>query len=195
MVLDQKVLDKYLYSINPIAKRIGKDVEATKEAYQTFWDGLSYEEQSKILEESIISPETALKYSKYQKLKENKSDGNFSWFTRSQLDLCKHVNSVKEHFFANECKNIIVKRAEKEQQDNKLINKIKSNVLFKSLVASEEKIKPIKTDRTKPKGPPPPPPLPSNTNGENAPIIPSYDHNDDDDENIPKTGFDFLDNW
>lgn len=57
----------YLYTINPIAERIRKDVNATKEAYQSLWDGLTFDEQNKILEESIISPETVLKYSKYKK--------------------------------------------------------------------------------------------------------------------------------
>lgn len=57
----------YLYTINPIAERIRKDVDATKDAYQSLWHGISVDEQNKILEESIISPETVLKYSKYKK--------------------------------------------------------------------------------------------------------------------------------
>lgn len=63
----QDVYYDYLYSINPIAVRIGKDVDATKEAYQSLWGELTADEQNKILEESIISPETVLKYSKYNK--------------------------------------------------------------------------------------------------------------------------------
>jgi len=65
--LSQDVYHDYLFSINPIAVRIGKDVDATKEAYQSLWYELSVDEQNKILEESIISPETVLKYSKYKK--------------------------------------------------------------------------------------------------------------------------------
>lgn len=57
----------YLYTINPIAERMRKDMDATKDAYQSLWHGLSVDEQSKIIEESIISPETVLKYSKYKK--------------------------------------------------------------------------------------------------------------------------------
>lgn len=57
----------YLYTINPIAERIRKDVDATKDAYQSLWLELTVDEQNKILEESIISPETVLKYSKYKK--------------------------------------------------------------------------------------------------------------------------------
>lgn len=63
----QDVYYDYLYTINPIAERIRKDVDATKDAYQSLWYELSIDEQNKILEESIISPETVLKYSKYKK--------------------------------------------------------------------------------------------------------------------------------
>lgn len=99
-----------------------------------------------------------------------------------------------------------MKRIEnKEQQDNKLISKIKSNALFKSLMPTEDKSKVVKSDRTKPKGPPPPPPPPQPQPKVTSPkeSIQNYtfnvtnDNNDeeDDDANIPKTGFDFLDNW
>ncbi|VVC26349.1 Hypothetical protein CINCED_3A005993 [Cinara cedri] len=186
----------YLYTINPIAERIRKDVDATKDAYQPLWCGLSTDEQNKILEESIISPEIVLKYSKYNKSDEKLSEGGFSWFTRSQLDLCKHVDSVRENFSANECKTTVIKRiGNKDQQDNKLINKIKSHALFKSLMPTEDKSKIAKGDRIKPKGPPPPPPHqvvsnPKETIHEFAPNTYA-----DDDDDIPKTGFDFLDNW
>lgn len=65
--LSQDFYDNYFYSINPIAERIGKDVDATRDAYQSLWRELTAEEQNKILEESIISPETVLKYAKYKK--------------------------------------------------------------------------------------------------------------------------------
>lgn len=115
------------------------------------------------------------------------------------------MNSVRENFSANECKPTVVKRIEnKEQQDNKLINKIKSNALFKTLMPTEDKIKVVKSDRTKPKGPPPPPPPPQpqvtspKENIQNYTFNVKTDNNDDyedDDDNIPKTGFDFLDDW
>lgn len=63
----------------------------------------------------------------------------------------------------------------------------------------EDKNKIVKNDKIKPKGPPPPPPLSQMV------IIPKQsirdstikinNDNDDDDADIPKTGFDFLDNW
>lgn len=127
-------------------------------------------------------------------------EGGFSWFTRSQLDLCKHVDSVRENFFANECKPTVVKRAvSKEPQDNKPISKVKSNALLKSLLPTEEKSKTVKSDKAKPKGPPPPPPPPQ-VSSHKQPVqqyTPNVynDGEDDDDADIPKTGFDFLDNW
>lgn len=66
-IQSQDVYYDYLYTINPIAERIRKDVDATKDAYQSLWHGISVDEQNKIIEESIISPETVLKYSKYKK--------------------------------------------------------------------------------------------------------------------------------
>lgn len=116
--------------------------------------------------------------------------------------MCKHIDSVRENFFSNESNTTIVKRiVTKEQQDNKIINKIKSTILFKSLMQTEDKIKIVKTDRTKPKGPPPPPPLQqqqvinvkSNRNSQHF-TTNVYD-NIVDETNIPKSGFDFLDNW
>jgi len=113
--------------------------------------------------------------------------------------MCKHIDSVRENFTANECKATVVKRTvTKESQDNKLISKIKSNVLFKSLMPTEDKNKGVKSDRTKPKCPPPPPPPPSQVINPKQTIQDStYNilNDDDDDDDIPKTGFDFLDNW
>lgn len=110
------------------------------------------------------------------------------------------MDSVRENFSANECTTTVVKRVgSKEQQDTKLISKIKSNTLFKSLIPAEDKSKVVKSDKTKPKGPPPPPPpqvfiMPKQIGRESTYV---YNENDDDDDDadIPKTGFDFLDNW
>uniref|UniRef100_A0A2S2PWW7 DUF4706 domain-containing protein n=1 Tax=Sipha flava TaxID=143950 RepID=A0A2S2PWW7_9HEMI len=195
----QDIYYDYLFTINPIAERIRKDVDATKDEYQSLWHGLSSDEQSKIIEESIITPETVLKYSKYKKSDGKEFEGGFSWFTRSQLDLCKHVNSVRENFFANECKPAVLKQIpSKESQDNKVISKVKSNAQLKSLIPTEDKSKIVKSDKAKPKAPPPPPPqqVPSTkqTAQQYTPYV--YDNDDiNDDANIPKTGFDFLDDW
>lgn len=129
------------------------------------------------------------------------SQCGFSWFTNSQLELCNHVNSVRENFSANDCKSTVVKRiGSQEKQENKLIHKIKSNTLFKSIIPTEDKSKAVKNDRTKPKGPPPPPPPSQDkqvskqtTHDVSSKIY--HDDVEDDDADIPKTGFDFLDNW
>ncbi|XP_025193273.1 uncharacterized protein LOC112593158 [Melanaphis sacchari] len=212
----QNIYYDYLYTINPIAERIRKDVDAAKDSYQYLWLELTLDEQNKILEESIISPEAVLKYSKYKKPDKKISEGGFSWFTRSQLDLCKHIDSVRENFSANECKATVVKQiVTKESQDNKLMSKIKSNALFKSLMPTEDKNKAVKSDRTKPKCPPPPPPPlspqvinPKQTIQDSTYNFLNNDNDDDDDDNdgddnhdnhnietCPKTGFDFLVNW
>lgn len=54
--------EKYFYSINPIAQRIGEDIIATKEAYEELWNTLSTAERNQAINETIIQPEVALKY-------------------------------------------------------------------------------------------------------------------------------------
>lgn len=54
--------EEYFYSINPLAKRIGDDVAATKDAYEGLWNTLSLEERNQAIDETIIQPEVALKY-------------------------------------------------------------------------------------------------------------------------------------
>lgn len=56
------IAEDYFYSINPLAKRIGEDVAATKDAYDGLWSTLSVEERNKAIDETIIQPEVALKY-------------------------------------------------------------------------------------------------------------------------------------
>jgi len=54
--------EEYFYSINPIARRIGEDITATKEAYEGLWNTLSTAERNQAINETIIQPEIALKY-------------------------------------------------------------------------------------------------------------------------------------
>lgn len=108
------------------------------------------------------------------------------------------MDSVRENFSANECKTTVLKRiGNKDQQDNKFINKIKSHPLFKSVMPTEDKGKVAKGDKTKPKGPPPPPPhqVVNNLKETIHEFSPNTYTDEDDDADIPKTGFDFLDNW
>lgn len=54
--------EQYFYSINPLAQRIGQDITATKEAYEGLWNTLSISERNQAINETIITPEVALKY-------------------------------------------------------------------------------------------------------------------------------------
>ncbi|XP_076658854.1 uncharacterized protein LOC143362508 isoform X1 [Halictus rubicundus] len=54
--------EQYFYSINPLAQRIGEDITATKEAYEGLWNTLSIAERNQAINETIIQPEVALKY-------------------------------------------------------------------------------------------------------------------------------------
>lgn len=62
----------------------------------------------------------------------------------------------------------------------------------------KDKSKVAKSDRgTKPKGPPPPPPPVIQVSTPKQGLISNIyiEGDEDDDADIPKTGFDFLDNW
>jgi len=54
--------EQYFFSMNPIAQRIGEDITATKEAYEGLWNTLSIAERNQAINETIIQPEVALKY-------------------------------------------------------------------------------------------------------------------------------------
>lgn len=54
--------EEYFHNINPIARRIGEDITATKEAYEELWNTLSTAERNQAINETIIQPEIALKY-------------------------------------------------------------------------------------------------------------------------------------
>ncbi|XP_063219363.1 uncharacterized protein C1orf198 homolog [Bacillus rossius redtenbacheri] len=110
----QNIAKNYFGSLNPIAEKISVDIAATKDAYEDLWNTLSYKEQNKIIDETIIYPEVVLKYSFCPQCDENieyvysylqlgekygefswhdEHSAPFSWMTRSQLDLkisCDH---------------------------------------------------------------------------------------------------------
>lgn len=54
--------DEYFSQINPIASRIYADFQDTKNSYECLWKTLSFDEQTQILNESIIKPEITLQY-------------------------------------------------------------------------------------------------------------------------------------
>ncbi|XP_012254021.2 uncharacterized protein LOC105684892 [Athalia rosae] len=69
--------EEYFYNINPLAQRIGEDVAATKDAYEGLWSTLSLAERNQAIDETIIQPEVALKYT--VKKSERNRDGPDSY--------------------------------------------------------------------------------------------------------------------
>ncbi|XP_028048799.1 uncharacterized protein C1orf198 homolog isoform X2 [Monomorium pharaonis] len=54
--------EEYFYNINSIAQKIGEDIIATKDAYEGLWNTLNTAERNQAINETIIQPEVALKY-------------------------------------------------------------------------------------------------------------------------------------
>lgn len=57
------IAEDYFCNLNPLAKRIGEDIKTTKDAYEELWNNLSLMEKNQAIDETIIQPEVALKYS------------------------------------------------------------------------------------------------------------------------------------
>jgi hypothetical protein len=55
--------EEYFYSLNPIAERISIDIAATRDAYESLWQTLSYKDRSQVIDETIIHPQAVLRYS------------------------------------------------------------------------------------------------------------------------------------
>lgn len=62
--------EQYFHSLNPIARRIGEDIIATKEAYEGLWNTLGIAEQNQAINETVIQPEVALKYALHKPTKD-----------------------------------------------------------------------------------------------------------------------------
>lgn len=63
----RSIADEYFRTLNPIAKRICDDVKSTRENYESAWNYLSPEEQSQVINESLIYPAATLQYSLKEK--------------------------------------------------------------------------------------------------------------------------------
>lgn len=74
------IAEEYFYNINPLAQRIGEDVAATKEAYEGLWNTLSLSERNQAIDETIIQPEVALKYTINNENNKNNESRNYSGF-------------------------------------------------------------------------------------------------------------------
>uniref|UniRef100_A0A1B6CAI6 DUF4706 domain-containing protein n=1 Tax=Clastoptera arizonana TaxID=38151 RepID=A0A1B6CAI6_9HEMI len=217
------VSKEYLRSLSPLAQKIGEDVDAAQEAYQDLWHTLKFKEQQQVLDETIIDPAAVLKYAEYNKqnlqLYEDFKN-NFSWFTKSQLNLFTNINVRNEKLKKMESfssstvsptKTSMIdvslneSKSKSQSDPSKLLNKLKSKVyILKSSTISDEKRNLIdnklpvnilsKGTVSKPKTPPPPPPMRCSEQTEKSALL-SSDIELNFGDNIPKTGFDFLDNW
>lgn len=57
------IADGYFYNLNSLARRIGNDIESTKDAFEGLWNILSVSEKNQAINETIIQPEVTIKYS------------------------------------------------------------------------------------------------------------------------------------
>lgn len=145
---------------------------------------------------------------------------NFSWFTKSQLNLftstsLKNEKPKKVESFSPvimktssvEVKIVDNNKVKSYSDPNNLLNKLKNKVSIlknsssleekKNLVDNKAQINIVpKGIVSKPKTPPPPPPsrYSGSEQTEKSALL-SADNESDPGDEIPKTGFDFLDNW
>lgn len=54
--------EEYFRTMNPLATKIHEDIIEAKNAYENIWETLTEKEKAEIINESIIKPEIALKY-------------------------------------------------------------------------------------------------------------------------------------
>uniref|UniRef100_A0A1B6LQ57 DUF4706 domain-containing protein n=2 Tax=Graphocephala atropunctata TaxID=36148 RepID=A0A1B6LQ57_9HEMI len=203
---------EYLRSTSILAQKIGQDLDAAREAYQDFWNKLNEEEKQQVLNEAIIDPAAVLKYANINKhVLDDANERQFSWFTRSQLNLFTDVALKGPKTPAKKTETLTAANnpppqepvvVENKTKENNLLNKIKNKVTNlkipstveekQSLVETKQQVTVMKSVLSKPKTPPPPPPT-KQTLSEKKALL--YVDNESDPDDIPKTGFDFLDNW
>lgn len=211
---------QYFSSLNALAEKIAADIQNTQEAYRDLWNTLSKNEQNQAIDESIINPSAVIKYANsplqvihilypllppihhtpnrkllFQSLKENYS---YSWFTKSQLNLFTCLDLMG---YSKPEKPLL---SITDADQNSKHTKTKESLIESGNVAKGKNEKPSKSSGTgrvlKPKTPPPPPPA-------KVTPVPIEDINlaekrseqkivaSGDTGTLPKTGFDFLDNW
>lgn len=59
---DRAFVDSYFANLNEISRKISLDIGEIKATYEHIWDDLSREEQTEIINETLIKPELTLKY-------------------------------------------------------------------------------------------------------------------------------------
>lgn len=194
----------YFGTLNVLAEKIAADIENTREAYQDLWHTLSKKEQNQAIDESIINPSAVLKYANLsiQPMKQNYNA--YSWFSKSQLDLNLYDQLDAMGYLSSGARIVCRSDAdqscksaptEKEQPKSNLFDRSSSK--NKNVVSSKNSDeKPVSKSQKgsvlKPKNPPPPPPKVIAASTEEDATSEEHETRSND---IPKTGFDFLDNW
>ncbi|XP_055523460.1 uncharacterized protein LOC129717521 [Wyeomyia smithii] len=59
---DRAFVENYFENLNDLSKKIALDIEEIKATYEHIWDDLSSDEQTEIINETLIKPELTLKY-------------------------------------------------------------------------------------------------------------------------------------
>jgi len=193
----EEVSQLYFRSVNPIAGRIAEDIDGVKSAYRGVWEKLNITDRIQVLDEALIDPAAVLRYSNCREEAGGcYRSSKFSWFTQSQLNLFSpnitHLEAVKSPSKKTEHPpmpslppdNPPVKRLSPKHPP--LPAKAPSSNNRGPSAEPKSRSGVLKVFH-KPKNPPPPPPP-----GRPVPVI-TCDVGSN--EDIPKTGFDFLDNW
>lgn len=178
---------EYLKTVNPIAQKIAEDIEKIRESHKESWNSLDVKSKERLVDDALIDLNLIQKYEckEDQDLEEHFGPlSTFSWFTRSQLNLFTHINVKPDKARTPLRKSEILSPLKKTKNAPIVKGPEISNKTHKSKAIKDEK-----KGVAKPKTPPPPPPaklVPAEKKG-----LLEDSHGDD----IPKTGFDFLDNW
>ncbi|KAL1123384.1 hypothetical protein AAG570_002466 [Ranatra chinensis] len=199
MALNQ-LTEEYLRSVSPLARRISEDLVAAREAYQDLWHTLDTTEKNQVLDEALIDPAIVLKYTSGDESSWSVEPlSQFSWFTKSQLNLCSYFKQQEKPKTPNkrtpevlspvrkstsEIEPTVAKIQQPNVENTNIFGKLKSKVM-KSSTGDDKQC--LVESRAHPVT------IVPKTIVECKSLLAheASDHTDD----IPKTGFDFLDNW
>jgi len=208
------VADEYFRSLNPIAKRICDDVKSTRENYESAWNYLGPQEQSQVINESLIYPAATLKYSLKENEKErdvrdyifpphSKQSGGrkiledesgvqwkdehsapFLWKTFSQLDINVSPKATTKIDKIKACNNQVTDSSNSSTENIQKFPDYPDT--FQADTTSTESTETAKSTE----------PAESNhsVTAEDTPDI-RTDEDESSNSQIPKTGCAFLDNW
>ncbi|KAJ2943266.1 hypothetical protein O0L34_g12071 [Tuta absoluta] len=99
MALDA-IAEEYFRTMNPLASKIHEDIVEARNSYEHIWDTLSEKEKVEIINQSIIKPEIALKYSLLDTLEFDindppvRKDDMMSFFGRDHAQRIVHDENI-----------------------------------------------------------------------------------------------------